>query len=188
MKKLLFAVVITAITMTNAFGQFEAKINPLGALFGQPDISAEYIVSDVFGVEASVGFAFGKAPGASIDGAGDAKQSGLGFKVSGKYYFSPDEGGDGWYGGLYLRQVSKTIKYENTDYESSDFKKNIFAGGVEFGKKWVFDTGFLIEAAFGVGRPFSEKREYINSNSDYDTSIKIGIDFTGKFAIGYRFN
>ena len=186
MKKLFFAVVIAAFTMTSAFGQIEAKINPLGAVFGRPDISGEYIISDVFGVEAGVSFAFGKAPGATI-GDLEAKQSGLGFKVSGKYYFSPDEGADGWYGGLYLRQESLNITYDTAD-NSSDYTSSIFAGGVEFGKKWVFDSGFLVEAGFGIGRPFTEKREFSNSNSDYGTDFEIGIDVIGKLAIGYRFN
>ena len=187
MKKLFFAVVIAAFTMTSAFGQMEVKINPLGAMFGRPDISGEYIVSDVFGVEAGVSFAFGKATGVSSNLFGDATQSGLGFKVAGKYYFSPDDGGDGWYGGIYLRQESLKITYDSAN-QNSDYTSNVFAGGVEFGKKWVYDSGFLIELALGVGRPFSEKREFSNSNSDYNEDFKIGIDLTGKFAIGYRFN
>ncbi len=188
MKKLFFAVMLISFSFnSNAQGQIEAKINPLGAIFGKPDIAAEYIVSDVFGVEASVGITFGKATGLyAIDG-GDAKQSGSGFKILGKYYFSPFEGGDGWYGALYLRQETLNIKY--TDPTSGgDYKSNIFAGGIEFGKKWTFDSGFLIETAVGFGRPFSEKREYIDSSSDYNEEIKIGIDLTARFAIGYRFN
>ena len=187
MKKLFFAVVIAAFTMTSAFGQIEAKINPLGAVFGRPDISGEYIISDVFGVEAGVSFAFGKAPGVTI-GDLEATQSGLGFKVSGKYYFSPDEGADGWYGGLYLRQEALSITYDNGDYDDFNYTSSIFAGGVEVGKKWVFDSGFLVEAGFGIGRPFTEKREFSNSNSDYGTDFEIGIDVIGKLAIGYRFN
>lgn len=186
MKKLVLIVVAVA-TFGFANAQIEAKINPLGALFGRPDISAEYIVSDVFGIEAGISLAFGKAPGVSVDGAGEAKQSGLGFKVIGKYYFSPDDACDGWYGGLYLRQESRTISYSGTSSVYSDYKSNIFAGGIEFGKKWVFDSGFLIEAALGVGRPFTEKREWVNSNSEYNANIAIGVDLTGKFAIGYRF-
>ncbi len=190
MKKLFFAIMLISFSLnSNAQRQIETKINPLGAIFGKPDISVEYIVSDVFGIEASVGVTFGKATGLlqAFEG-GDAKQSGAGFKILSKYYFSPDEGGDGWYGALYLRQETLNIKYTEEQTYARDYKSNIFAGGVEFGKKWVFDSGFLIEAALGLGRPFYEKREYINSNSDYNEEIKIGIDFTGKFTIGYRFN
>lgn len=186
MKKLFF-LTLSIFTFALANAQIEAKINPFGAIFGKPDLSGEYIVSDNFGVELTVGVAFGKVSGVSIDGSEDPKQSGFGVKLAGKYYFSPDEGGDGWYGDLYLRQETLNIKY-GSEFENSDYKSNIFAGGVEFGKKWVFDSGFLIDVAAGLGRPFSEKREYINSDSDYNTEFEIGIDFTGKFAIGYRFN
>lgn len=186
MKKFLF-LTLSIFTFALANAQIEAKINPFGAIFGKPDLSGEYIVSDHFGVELTVGVAFGKVSGFSLEGAEDPKQSGFGVKLAGKYYFSPDEGGDGWYGDLYLRQESLNIKY-GSEFENSDYKSSIFAGGVEFGKKWVFDSGFLIDVAAGIGRPFSEKREYINSDLDYNTEFEIGIDFTGKFAIGYRFN
>ena len=185
MRKVLLLVVAIA-TFGFASAQMEAKVNPLGAMFGKPDISGEYIVTDNFGVEASVSFAFGKVAGVSLDGAEKPTQSGLGFKVAGKYYFSPDDGGDGWYGGIYIRQESRTVSYSSA-YNTNDYKSDVFAGGVEFGRKWVFDSGFLIELAAGVGRPFSEKRGFINSNSDYDVDFSIGVDFIGKFAIGYRF-
>ncbi len=185
MKKLVLLVVAIA-TMGIAQAQMEVKINPLGALFGKPDVSGEYIVSDTFGVELTVGTAFGSVAGVSIDGAEKPKQSGFGVKLAGKYYFNPDQGGDGWYGGLYLRQESRKIKYEAA-FEGSDYKSSIFAGGIEFGKKWAFDSGFLIEAATGIGRPFTEKREFLNDDVDFGT-FEIGIDFIAKFAIGYRFN
>jgi len=186
MKKLVLLVVAIA-TFGFASAQIEAKINPLGAIFGKPDISAEYIVSDSFGVELGVGFAFGKAMGVSVGDVYEPKQSGFGVKLAGKYYFSPDDGGDGWYGDIYLRQESLTI--DDTAHEGyNGFKRSIFAAGVEFGKKWVFDSGFLVEAALGGGRAISEKNEWLNDNDSEDFGVKLGFDLTGKFAIGYRFN
>lgn len=188
MKKIILtALAVFAFGLTNAQkGKIEAKINPLGALFGRPDVSGEYIVSDSFGVELSLGVAFGKSSGISINGSEKPTQSGFGVKVTAKYYFNPDQGADGWYGGVYLRQESLNLSYPNT-FSNFDYKSSVFAGGVEFGKKWVFDSGLLIELGAGVGRPFSEKRTFTNSSSDYDGNFEIGIDFTGKFAVGYRF-
>jgi opacity protein-like surface antigen len=187
MKKVLLLVVVMTTAMASA--QFEAKINPLGALFGRPEVSGEYIVSDNFGVELSLGVAFGKTGTSVSSGEFSSEkptQSGFGVKLGGKYYFSPDQGGDGWYGGLYLRQESLNISYDD-DYSDYDYKSSIFAGGIEFGKKWVFDSGFLIDLSAGVGRPFSENREWTNVDGDYDASIELGVDFVGKFALGYRF-
>lgn len=188
-KVLLTTLIVIAFGFTNAQGKFEAKINPLGALFGKPDISAEYLVADSFGVELSAGIAFGKT-GASVTSTlgttEKATQSGFGAKLTAKYYFNPDEGCDGWYGGLYVRQETLNLSYSSAA-SVDNYKSNVFAGGVEFGKKWLFDSGFLIELSAGVGRPFSETRKYTNSSNSYSADFELGIDFTGKFAIGYRF-
>ena len=190
MKKILLtAMSVLVFGAVSAQKKIEAKINPLGALFGQPEVSGEYIINDNFGAELSFGVAFGKTGSSvSVNGVSTEKptQSGFGVKVSGKYYFSPDNGGDGWYGGIYLRQESLKLAYGDS-FSNQNYKSNVFAGGVEFGKKWVLDSGLLFELGAGVGRPFSEKREFTNSNSDYNTSFEIGVDFTGKLAIGYRF-
>ncbi len=183
---LLTTLVVFAFGFASAQKKIEAKINPLGALFGQPEISGEYIVSDSFGVELTLGVAFGKSSGISVNGSEVPTQSGFGVKGSAKYYFNPDEGGDGWYGGIYVRQESLNLSYDAAN-SISDYKSSVFAGGVEFGKKWLFDSGILIELGAGLGRPFSESRTFTNSTSDYNANFEIGIDFTGKFAVGYRF-
>ncbi len=184
MSKIL-SLAVAFFTLAVANAQIEAKINPIGAVSGKPDVSAEYIVSDNFGVELSVGVAFGKVAGVSYEGSEKPTQSGFGVKLAGKYYFSPDEGGDGWYGDLYLRQESLKVSYPSA-YDNLNYKSSILAGGVEFGKKWLFDSGFLIDIAVGVGRPFSEKREFTDAEGSYG-NFEIGFDATGKFAIGYRF-
>lgn len=194
MKKILLAAVaVFAFGSASAQeGKFEAKVNPLGAIFGRPDLSAEYIVSENFGVELSLGLVFGTTGTATSVTSGGVTttidkptQSGFGAKVNAKYYFAPkDEGADGWYGSIYLRQENYDVKY--TGAAKLDYESSVFAGGLEFGKKWAFGSGFLIEAALGGGRPFSEKRTF-TSGSD-NASVELGFDVTGKFAIGYRFN
>ena len=178
MKKLLLFVAVATFGFANA--QIEAKINPLGAMFGNPRISGEYVVSDSFGVELAAGAYFGQAYVGLIK-VPNAKQSGFGVRAVAKYYFSPDDGGDGWYGGIYLRQNNK--KYTSKINLSDNYKGNIFAVGIEFGKKWVFDSGFLIESGFALGRPISEKRTGYTGEDDYE----IGVDGYAKFVIGYRF-
>lgn len=50
MKKV-FLTVIFGLTMLWAQAQIEVKINPIGTLFGSPDLSGEYIVNENFGLE-----------------------------------------------------------------------------------------------------------------------------------------
>ena len=188
MKKIILsAFALFVFGFAGAQKKFEAKINPIGALFGTPDISGEYIVNDNFGVELGVSFAFGKTTAISVNGSEKPTQSGLGFKLAGKYYFNPDEGCDGWYGGLYFRQESLSYSYPS-GFSSADYKANIVAAGIDIGKKWLFDSGVLIEIGFGVGRPLSESRTFGDSNNpNSKLDIELGIDFTGKLALGYRF-
>lgn len=191
MKKIILTITAVCVFgIANAQKKFEAKINPLGAFFGRPDISGEYIFTDHFAAELTLGVAFGKS---TIDGtvvqynvSEKPDQSGFGIKAAAKYYFNPDEGADGWYGGLYIRQESLNLTYSVSN-KLADYSTSIFAGGVEVGKKWVWDSGFLIELGFGVGRPFSETRKFTNRNMDYDLSYELNVDYTGKLAVGYRF-
>ncbi len=180
-KGLLLFIAIILVGVAQA--QFEAKINPLGAIFGKADISAEYVVSDMFGVEASVDFAFGQAYNGFIR-IPNAKQSGVGARIVGKIYFSADDGGDGWFGGLYLR--NNVVKYEDKspsdEYNFNEYEKTVFAVGVEFGQKWIFDSGFIFEYSYGIGRPISEQRV------GYTDEFDFGIDMFARTSIGYRFN
>lgn len=183
LKKLVLA--ITLVTVSFSYAQVDVALNPLGALFGRPEVTGEYIVSDNFGVELGANVAFGKAAGVSADGY-NPKQSGFGVKAQGKYYFSPDEGGDGWYASLYLRQQTLTID-DTSDSSYQGFKRSIFAVGLTGGKKWVFDSGIFVESALGLGRPISEKNEWLDEDGGEDFGVKLGVDATFRLAIGYRF-
>ena len=190
-KKFLIIVALFSFGFANA-QKYEVKVNPLGLFYGKPDLFAEYIVNDNFGVEISLGFAFGKSVGPTFsfneNSSERPDQSGFGAKIVGKYYFSPDQGADGWYGGIYFRQESLNLTYSSA-FSANNYKTSIFAGGVEFGKKWVFDTGVLIDISMGTGRAFSEKREFVNRPTDNSfVGFELGYDFTCKFAVGYRFN
>ena len=181
MKKLvLLFVALATIGALQAQGQIEAKINPLGVLFNQPTIAAEYVVSDYFGVELTTGLYYGKP--FAIDGS---KQSGGKIRLSGKYYFSPDDGADGWYLGFYMKNSSRKF----TEMENiNDYKQKDFGVGFGVGRKWVFDTGFLIESGFGLGKNISSEREWADPNGDTDNSLDMPFNGYFQLVIGYRFN
>jgi len=73
----------------------------------------------------------------TVNDADRPTQSGFGIKAMAKYYFSPDQGADKWYGAFYIRKESLTISYD-TQWNNYDYESSIFAAGVQFGKKWVF--------------------------------------------------
>ena len=183
LKKLVLAFVLA--TVSFSYAQVDVALNPLGALFGRPEVTGEFIVSDYFGVELGANVAFGKARGVSTSNY-NPKQSGFGVKVQGKYYFSPDEGGDGWYASLYVRQQNLKID-DTSDSSYYGFKRSIFAVGLTAGKKWVFDSGVFVESALGFGRPISEKNEWLDEDGGDDFGVKLGFDATFRLAIGYRF-
>jgi hypothetical protein len=47
-------------TFANLKAQTEIKINPIGALFSSPDVSAEFALAENIGIEPSVGMSFYK--------------------------------------------------------------------------------------------------------------------------------
>ena len=58
MKKVFLAVSF-GFTMLIAQAQMEVKLNPIGTLFGSPDLSGEYIVNENFGTELTLGLEMG---------------------------------------------------------------------------------------------------------------------------------
>jgi hypothetical protein len=187
MKKIvLIAIAMFAFTLANA-QQIEVKINPIGALFGSPDVSAEYLVNETFGAELTLSAEMGKYSSVTIgDTESEIRKSGFGVMGAGKYYFSPDDGCDKFYAGLYLRQKSYKV-YDKLNDDYNEFKRSIFAGGLMIGYKWVGETGFVFEGGFGGGKAFVEKNEWLNDYEGGDVDIKLGVDLIGKLAIGYRF-
>jgi len=82
-----------------ASAQIDLKINPIGALFGSPDISADFVLSDKFSVEGGLGLNLG-----SFDiGGTEFKRSGFSVFAVGKHYFNPNKGADKFGVGVYSR-------------------------------------------------------------------------------------
>ncbi|NNC82970.1 MAG: DUF3575 domain-containing protein [Flavobacteriales bacterium] len=168
-----------------AQGEVELKINPVGALFGFFDVAGEYMVNENFGAELSLGLVTGKATTVDVEGA-DPTKSGFGVMGYGKYYFSPDQGCDRFYAGVYLRQRSwKVEDGDNEDYAA--FKRSIVGAGIGVGYKVVGDSGILFEIGFGIGRAISEKNEWVDENNEGGEFPNLGVDGIGRLAVGYRF-
>lgn len=163
----------------------EVKINPIGALFGNFDLSGEYFVSESFGAELSLGLVTGGGPS---DDTFDTKRSGFGVMGMGKYYFNPEDVCDKFFAGLYLRQRSWEITADDVDGSTyAGFKRSVFAGGFALGYKWAGAEGIVFELAAGGGRAFSESNEWTDADNEGEAFPDLGVDFIGRLALGYRF-
>ena len=180
MKKI-FLSLIAVLAFSTAWSQTDVKINPLGLLFGSPDISAEFGINESFGVEPFVGLNFGNIK------VGDATFKSSGFRVGGlgKYYFGTVKGLDKFWAGLYLRGGSGSLT--TTANGTTTVVDNArLAAGLAVGYKWVSSRNIIFELGFGVGRAFVDKSTVKSGNTDPD-SFSIPYDFLGRLQLGYRF-
>ena len=182
MKKHFLLAFFAFVFLGTANAQIELKVNPVGLLYNRPDVSAEYLVNEDVGVEATIGLLYGK-------NALKQKQSGFRLTISGKYYFSPDDGGDKFYAGLYLgprtRKIENFSVFSGIDLDYG-YKISAFAAGLLVGYKWVGARGIIFETTVGAGRAFGEKVTW--NDPDYDDGIfdGFGVDGIIRVVVGYR--
>ena len=184
MKKI-FLSLITVLTFSTAWSQTEIKINPLGLLFGSPDISAEFGINESTGIEPFVGINFGNISVGSVT----YKSSGFRLGGIGKYYFNTSKGLDKFWAGLYLRGGSGSSTTSSTTGGSTSTAKidnTRLAAGLAIGYKWVSSRNIVFELGFGVGRAFIDKSTVSSGTADAE-SFSIPYDFLGRLQLGYRF-
>ena len=179
MKKLL-TLIAAVFTLSTAWSQTELKINPIGALFSNPDLSAEFGVADNIGIEPYIGASWYKI---AVDN-NDYKSKGFGYGVNGKYYFSPEKGIDKFYAGLYLRGGSSNFK---SDSSNANFTRNRLSLGLSLGYKWVSRNNVVFEIGAGVGRKLFSKYSNESGTVDISKIPLLNLDGYFKFAVGYRF-
>lgn len=182
MKKKLFSTLVLAVAFASvAFSQIEVKVNPVGLLWGGVSASGEYILSDNMGVEVSARLASRNLAFTSED----VRATGFGAGAQFKYYFSPNQGGDGFYASAYLRYAGLSGKYTGElsgTEETVNWNKT--AVGLGLGYKWVADSGLLFEIGGGVGRNLSSKWTY---SDDSTIDFSFPFDATFRLSVGYRF-
>jgi hypothetical protein len=185
MKKLIVLALFAFAVSNTAIAQIELKINPLGLLFNSPDIVAEYLVNEDIGVELGIGLVYGSYGNDIFQQ--DLTRSGFSLLVAAKYYFSPDDGCDKFYAGLYLRP--RTISYNDDDNGGIDegFKRSAIGVGLITGYKWVGARRITFEIGVGLGRALGKKNTYNDNTSTYDFP-NFRFDGFGRLSVGYRFS
>ena len=85
---MILALAVFSFSAFHANAQVDVTINPIGLLFGDLSIGGDFILSDEFSVEATIGIGGGNDDFTSL------KWSNIPIGVVGKYYFNPDDGAD----------------------------------------------------------------------------------------------
>jgi len=190
------------------FSQFEVKVNPIGLLWGNMDLSGEYILNDNMGAEAEFAYYFKQDDlfGTTVTNSKSSRFVGI---LSYKYYFKPEDGGDKFYAFPYFRY--KSSKFSITD-NAVDYDISYTALGVGFGLgyKWVATSGLLFDLGVGAGKNFGGGWNWVATSGllfdlgvgagknfgggwnwdGYSTGIDIPVwpvNFISRLSIGYRF-
>ena len=184
MKTKLLSLLFACFCMT-ASAQIDLKINPIGALFGSPDVSADFILSDKFSVEGGLGLNSGK-----IDiGETEFKRSGFSVFGAGKHYFNPNLGGDKFGVGIYsrFRNINTRTSTEGGS-ANDDYTRTKLALGLQIGWKRVSESGFIFEIDLGGGRALINNIKFDSDTADIteDDVPTFDIDLLFRIAIGYR--
>jgi len=166
----------------NSQAQIEFKINPIGALFDNPELSGEFLINDNIGIEGNVGLRYGDR---SILGE-DYTSRGVSVKLLPRYYFNPKHGADQFYAGMYGKVVQQ--KFDSDILATNvQINKNRIALGFFSGFKWLGESGVLLDVNAGLGRAF--KNEFSSQQIDdfaLSTIEFFKIDFIGSISLGYR--
>jgi len=135
MKKKILTIVAFMLFVTYGFSQIEVKINPIGLLFGQIPLSAEYIINDNIGAEVTAGYYFNNFG----DFTETTDSKGFVTNVLFKYYFKPEDGGDKFYVFPYFRYASRSWTFTDNNQEIKGTYTAI-GGGFGAGYKIVAET------------------------------------------------
>ena len=183
---LLFALGLVGCTSAlSAQLTIDPKVNVGSAITGGVNVAVEFPLQENMGL--SAGFAYSANPfGLDIndDDGNEIKFRNVRFIPEYRYYFSPREGLDRFYVGLYGKFGQLTIKEEDGD----ELDATRIAAGLLVGHKWVSRGGFIFElnGGFGrggtVGKGGDDDREFEEAYgvlSRYD--LRLGL------IVGYRF-
>lgn len=160
-----------------ANAQVDVSVNPVGLLFGDFSVGADFALSDNFSIEAAVGFGTNE-----ID---DVKGTNIPVNVVGKYYFSPKHGADRFYIDAFLRYVNRQWNYDDGS-NFADFTSNRFGLGFGIGYKVVSKGGFVFDIGFGAGRAIVDENTYEEGGQQEEIDWP-ELMLQGKLGIGYRF-
>lgn len=188
--------VLGCLLLASASAQIDLGLSLTGLLARNPQLSAEFGVTERIGVEVSAGAALGGAELTVTDNNGTStiaeyKRRGYLATVQPKLYFNPSSGIDGLWLGLYARWRDITNSEPDAVFANDDlneFNRKRLATGLNLGYKFVISDAFLIETHVGGG--FAPYRK----NDLLDELLEEGgllgglerVDLNFRLSVGYR--
>jgi len=176
----IFAFVITSIS--SSFAQTEISVNPISIAFRRATIGLEQGLSRNVGIKVGL-----TVSGIGMDRQDGSRQatyksgySGVGYIANLKYYIRPSSGLDGFYAGMYARDIGNRYR-------------GGFRGGLNLGYKIRPNNKIFLDLNVGGGVSRNNDMiglEYIASIlslSDQTTNHKWYPDILMQFSAGYRF-
>lgn len=122
-----------------------------------------------------------------LEGKYEVERSDYRLRLTGKYYFKPQMGGDRFYAGAYLAPRSlKLSGSEDAFGYDPGYKKSAISLGFVIGYKWVFANVFVFEVGVGGGHALVSKVKVNDPDSNPLTIERYGFDSIGVLALGFR--
>ncbi|MBI1224901.1 MAG: DUF3575 domain-containing protein [Bacteroidetes bacterium] len=168
--------------LTKSNAQVDVTVNPIGLLFGDLSVGADFGVTESFSVEGSIGVGGGKTDG--------TKYFALPITAVGKYYFNPNNGCDKFYADVFLKFINRSYKDNDSNdvFDYAEYTQTRFGLGLGIGYKVASRKGIIFDIGFGVGRAIVDNTKFKDSSTGDDISVDWPeIMFQGKLGIGYRF-
>lgn len=164
--------------LTKSNAQVDVTINPIGILFGNMNVGADFGITENISLEASVGYFSRKS--------GGYKFTAFPLIATGKYYFNPDKGCDKFYADVFLKYF--TWNFKDKDNSGLDeYSQTRFGGGFGIGYKIVSQKGFVFDIGGGIGRAIVDKVKYEDGSNNVDEVDVVNVMGNFKLGIGYRF-
>lgn len=171
-----------SIFSVKSYSQVDVTVNPIGILFGDLSLGADFVLADNLSIEGTIGI------GGSKEDLGIAsyKYFNLPITAVGKYYFNPDNPASKFYADAFVKFVTRSYKADGEGSTFVDYDQTRLGVGMGIGWKVVSQSGIVFDFGFGAGRAF------INNTSLSDDDDELIVDwpeimFQGKLGIGYRF-
>ena len=187
---------LLALAATAAQAQLDLSLNLTGIYASNPQIHAEYAISEKFGLEGSVGTKFGRdeitSSGGGTSTVTEWRRGGFLAGAQAKYYFGPDEPTTNFYGAVYARYRNTTWKDQEVNGEAVanaiDYNNNRLALGLAAGAKYLIAEKFVVEAAGGLGFAAVNDNEFVDAfEGDLDFFEKLStLDLYARVSVGYR--
>ena len=173
----------------------QVSTNPSSLLFGVLKLEAEVPFDHNFAFEPEIAYL---TPGRRFWTA-DYDTEGVRFGATFKKYFDAEAAHRGWYGMAYLRNSRITFtdfSEEGEERDQRDFRRLRATFGLGVGYTDVGRDGFVYGFSLGVGRHFTDRKDYTSPpldgpngrifDSDDSEIFDLPIDVYGRVYVGVR--